>query len=95
MAIHFVRSELYQAGTTEDGQPFIAESFVIVREFDDGTREAYKEVFKGAEAYKDEHGFFAGYADIRKEAREAAEALLPTVVDTKSVDWYPLERRYC
>jgi len=93
MAIHFVRSELYQAGLTEDGEPFIAETFVIVREFNDGTREAYKESFAGAEYWDDGEGSF-GYADIRKEAREAAEALLPKVVDTLD-GWYPLERRYC
>ncbi len=94
MAIHFVRSELYQAGLSEDGTPYIAESFVIVREFNDGTREAYKETFAGLRPWSDGEGS-SGYEDIRKEAREAAEALLPKVVHTKSVDWYPLERRYC
>jgi hypothetical protein len=73
-----VQSDLYSPGLSDDGTQFTAEVFFLSRELSDGRRFTHVDTFPGAEPWDDGEGSW-GYADIRDEAREAAEARLDVV----------------
>ena len=94
MPTHYVRSELYNAGNTEDGYPYHAEIYIIIREFENGTRFAFNESFKGAEAWNDGEGG-CGFSDVREDALKAAEARLVEVTDSTDDCWGQIDSAYC
>jgi len=69
-----VETELYEAGTTEDGTPFIAELYLVVVQNLDGSRWVHRHHFLGAEEEVSEDGF-SFFGDIREEALAKANAL--------------------
>ena len=75
-----VTSNLYQAGTDEEGQPYIAEVYSVVVEFLDGQRLEHRDAFCGAKVVQDEDGF--GFEDIREEAKGRAEDLATLIRET-------------
>ncbi len=74
----YVDSTFYQAGFSDDGCPFIAESYVVMIENDRGTRMVHNVTFNGCKVYRDEEGF-DHFEDVRTEARAKAEALAARV----------------
>jgi hypothetical protein len=72
-----VATDLYTAGNTEDGQPFIAELYYVVMQYEDGRKFQHQAIFFGAEYSEDEDGF--GYADVRETALANAERLAERV----------------
>jgi hypothetical protein len=88
-----VISEYYRAGRDEDGEDYIAEVYLVVAEFVDGSRFTHPSTFKGAKYYSNEDTF--GYEDIRDEARsEACKVLhsLPNDIDFST--WFESAPRY-
>ena len=95
MATHYVRSDLYKAGTDELGHDYIAEFFFVVLELDDGRRFASTTSYDGAKAWSDGEGG-CGFADVREEAEAKATALLDTLSDTPNdTDWRQIAGPYC
>ena len=75
-----VESDLYQAGYSCDGHPFIAENFYVVIYNDAGRRFRHQVTFKGAEVIcnEDTDGETV-FVDVRAEAAARAEALADRV----------------
>ena len=85
----YVSSDLYRAGTDEDGEDYIAEYYFLMAEAKDGRRWVHRESFEGAEYYEhadEEWGGSYGYRDIREEAEAKAEALLAQVKKAGVID---------
>jgi hypothetical protein len=74
-----VASDLYQAGLTEDGRPFIAENYYVVIENAAGRRFAHNVFFNGAVVHFDDEEFCHYFEDVREEAKAKAEALCDRV----------------
>jgi hypothetical protein len=73
-------SDLYQAGYSCDGQPYIAEQFYVVIEDEAGNRFNHQVTFNGAEVIcnEDTDGEVV-FMDVRTEASAKAEALAARV----------------
>lgn len=69
-----VVSDLYLAGRTEDGEDFTAEVYYVVAEDERGNRWAHVSRFAGAEASRDEDGFWH-FADVREASVAEANRL--------------------
>jgi len=90
-----VGSKLYQAGFTEDGEAFIAESYFVAVEFSDGQRLQHQVTFPGASYEEDEDGF--GYVDVREEAKAKAERLASAVRKSACINkefWVEVDPSY-
>lgn len=72
-----VASDLYEAGLTEDGRPFIAEQFFLIVENKKGQRFRHIHNFKGAELVSTPE--WDGYEDVRERAEANANALASKV----------------
>ena len=72
-------SDVYNAGRSCDGHPFIAEAFYVIMSNDRGTRFRHTATFKGAELVVCEETGEANFADLRQEARAKAERLADRV----------------
>ena len=70
----YVDSVLYEAGRSEDGQPYTAECYLIVAEFVGGEVYAHAVRFKGCSVEVDEEGE-KHFVDVRTEAAAKAEHL--------------------
>lgn len=70
-----VASDLYQAGVTEDGRPFIAENYYVMIENAAGRRFAHNVVFNGAVVHFDDEEMCHYFEDVREESKAKAEAL--------------------
>lgn len=91
-----VVTDLYQAGITEDGTPFIAEVYLVVAEKEDGTRWAHSHTFPGAEVGVSEDGF-SFFDDVREDAKDQAEALAARVEEAGEINllhWSPTYPAY-
>lgn len=73
-----VASDLYLAGRTEDGHDFTAELYYVVAEDARGNRWRHETNFPGADAQRDEDGFWH-FGDVRETAQKRAERLLARV----------------
>lgn len=75
-----IRSELYEAGRTEDGRPYEAEAYTVVATLADGTRFT-QGWFPGCEVVTEdtEFGVMVFYNDVRERAESKAKALLATL----------------
>lgn len=69
-----VVSDLYLAGRTEDGEDFTAEVYYVVAEDERGNRWAHVSRFAGAEASRDEDGYWH-FADVREASVAEANRL--------------------
>ena len=70
-----VASDLYQAGVTEDGRPFIAENYYVIVENAAGRRFAHNVVLNGAVVHFDDEEMCHYFEDVREEAKAKVEAL--------------------
>ena len=89
---YYVRSDLYSAGRDMDGDEYIAEVYLLVKDGVNGTRSIHTDTFKGAETWDDGGGCY-GWADVRDEAYATAIARLAEVKDTDE-GWYESEPVY-
>ena len=80
-----VGSNLYNAGTTEDGEAYIAECYFVAVEFADGSRFQHQVTFPGAQYSEDEDGF--GFEDIRDSAKAKAERLAQSVRQSGAINF--------
>jgi hypothetical protein len=84
-------SDLYQAGITTDGQPFIAETFYVVIENADGNRFRHECNFNGTNPEFSEEDDNVYFPDLRAEAAAKAERLANKVnaafASGKGIDW--------
>lgn len=62
-----VHTDLYHAGTTEDGEAYHAECYCVIAERKDGKRLAHFRTFEGCVVHHSENGEI-GFEDVRKEA---------------------------
>lgn len=97
-----VVSELYVAGTTEDGQEYHAERYLVQVEYADGTRLVHNNYFNGCryEFVNDEGYYGPLFHDIRPEAKvqagrlaERVKAALDAGQDINPIHWqatYPV-----
>ena len=81
----FVRSDLYEAGRTEDGSSYLAELYMVVAEEADGTRWVHNHFFPGAEEEVSPDGF-SYFGDVREEAEALAESLAAKVRESGEFD---------
>lgn len=72
-----IKSEVYKAGSTEDGTPYIAEVFFVVAQEEDGKEWEHPARFPGARYWQNEDSF--GYEDVREEAKEKVNALIQSL----------------
>lgn len=84
-------SDLYNAGRSCDGHPFIAEQFYVQIENDRGTRFRHAATWNGAERLVCDETGEVCFADVREDARAKAERLAERVnaalASGKGVDW--------
>lgn len=85
----YVSSDMYRAGTDEDGEAVIAEVYFIMAEAQDGRRWVHPQRFYGAEYFEhhdEECGVYFGYADVREDAEAQAVELLAKVLEAGTID---------
>ncbi|NBT76675.1 MAG: hypothetical protein EBT15_12075 [Betaproteobacteria bacterium] len=75
----FVRSDLFHAGFSCDGQPFIAESYYVIIENEDGRRFRHEARFRSTKRVVDEETGDPCFLDLRDEASAKAEKLAERV----------------
>jgi hypothetical protein len=97
--IYNVSSDMYNAGTTEDGVAFIAERYFLVKELEDGSRFTTREQWVGSEhvsGHDDETDeYFNYFKDVRTEAlAEATTRLLDYAMKRDVAEWVPIAPRY-
>jgi hypothetical protein len=92
-----VISDLYNAGKTEDGEDFTAETFMVLAEDENGNRWAHNRSFEGCIVHIDLECGMTHFEDIREAARAHADRLLARILESGRVDldshWS--ERRPC
>ena len=71
----YVASDLYEAGISCDGHPFIAEKYYVLIENAAGRRFRHEKSFAGAEVLECEETGETNFADIREEAKAIVEDL--------------------
>lgn len=79
-----IGSDLYQAGYTEDGRPFIAERYFIQAVDKDGNRWTHVHTFAGAQVECDEEGY-DHICDVRVEAMERVKQLITRVKASREI----------
>lgn len=67
-----VDSILYQAGTTEDGQAYIAEAYRVIVEYASGQRFRFHRSYPGCRVEKDPEEGMTYFVDIRLDAEAEA-----------------------
>lgn len=87
----YVASDLYHAGHTCDGQPYVAEQYYVLIENKAGRRFRHVRTFNGVEALVCEVTGETSFCDVRTSAYNRAQALADRVnaafdVDV-GVDW--------
>ena len=75
----YVASDLYQAGYSCDGHPFIAENFYVVIENEAGRRFSHSITFNGTENCVCEETGDSVFPDLRPEAQAKADRLAARV----------------
>jgi hypothetical protein len=73
-----VASEVFEAGRTEDGHPFIAERYYVEVSNGYGLRFRHSWTFSGVTPVTDEDGY-TYYADHREQAQKRAQKLVDRV----------------
>lgn len=74
-----VESDLYKAGSTEDGVPFIAEEYYVLIENQAGKRFRHSYLFKGAVRSICPEDGFESFEDIREASKASAQAVADRV----------------
>ena len=96
-AILGYRSELYDAGPTEEGGEYHAERYVVVGEFADGRRFAHAHSFDGCNVIRHDEGTVS-FVDVREKARMQAERLIEQIGEAGEVDldghWFEIPAAY-
>jgi hypothetical protein len=97
----YATSDLYNAGYSCDGQPFIAECFYVMVENAAGRRFRHQATFKGAERLVCEETGEPHFADLREEASAKVERLAGRVNAALAVGlaldsglWYEVDPAY-
>ena len=75
----YAASDLYQAGFSCDGHPYIAEKYYVLIEDATGRRFRHEKSFSGVEVIECEETGEVGFADIRQEAKAIVEDLAAKV----------------
>lgn len=70
-----IASDLYQAGRSDDGQPYIAECYYVLATDERGNRWRWHETFLGCRVEHDEEGY-PHFADTREQAKAEVSVLL-------------------
>ena len=87
----YVRSDLFDAGPRDDGQPFHAERFYVVVENARGTRFRHVASWNGTRCMTCEETGEPYFPDLRPEASAKAERLAERVNQAlacgKGIDW--------
>ena len=97
----YATSDLYSAGHSCDGHPFIAECFYVMVENAAGRRFRHQAIFNGAERLVCEETGEPHFADLREEASAKAERLAARVnaslaagLALDSGRWYEVDSAY-
>jgi len=75
----YVASDLYQAGISCDGHPFIAEKYYVLVENAAGRRFRHNKSFAGVEVIQCEETGETGFKDLRNEVMATVEDLAAKV----------------
>jgi len=81
-ATYEIASDLYEAGQDEDGFPFFAETFYILKTEENGRRFRLDGNWPGCRVEHDEQGEDR-FIDIRESAKAGASAVLQNVLNGK------------
>jgi hypothetical protein len=97
----YAASDLYNAGYSCDGHPFIAERFYVVIENEAGRRFRHEASFNGTERLVCEETGDPRFPDLREEASDKAERLalrvnaaLAAGVALDGARWYEVDPAY-
>lgn len=71
----YVASDLYQAGYSCDGHPFIAEKYYVLIENASGRRFRHNKSFAGVEVIQCDETGETGFQDVRNEVKAIVEGL--------------------
>lgn len=91
-----VVSDLYQAGYSDDGHPYIAECYHVEVTLPDGRRFRHFSSFPGCVAEYSEEGDRC-FGDIREQQRARAERLVARVLAAGVIDddiWHEVDPAY-
>jgi hypothetical protein len=75
----YIASDLYEAGISCDGHPFIAEKYYVLIENAAGTRFRHEKSFAGVEVVECEETGEVNFADIRETVKAIVEDLAAKV----------------
>lgn len=85
-----ISSIVYLAGQTEDGEDYMAEEYIVVRQQPDGSRQQHVRSFRGCVAH-DDH-----LEDVREQAEADAQTLIDEIgtIGSDDADWLEMPARY-
>ena len=88
----YTRSDLYVAGTDEEGPDYLAEVYYVIAQFRNGEQLAHPESFRGCVAgYDDEYGM-PYFEDVREEAKAKCQAIIDS--NPPIDDWHEISPAY-
>ena len=88
----YIHSDLYVAGTDEEGRDYTAEVYCVIAEFLGGERFAHPESFKGCVAGYDAEYGMPYFEDIREDAKAKCQAIIDS--NPYIEDWYEIQPAY-
>jgi len=74
----YMASDLYQAGFSCDGHPYIAEKYYVLIENAAGRRFRHNKSFAGVEVIQCEETGETGFQDMRDQVKATVEATAPS-----------------
>jgi len=91
-----VRSDLYLAGKTEDGEDYTAECYYVTIERSDGKMYAHNEIYYGAKREETENGYPI-FLDYREDAKIHVDYLKNRIKGREEINldyWSLMEPSY-
>ena len=90
-----VSSDLYVAGTSDDGHDYLAESYCVILTSTRGIQLVHHRNFPGCET--EEHEGITHFGDVREEAEGAARRLVKRIIKAGEINidnWITIEPEY-
>jgi len=88
----YTHSDLYVAGTDEEGRDYTAEVYYVIAEFLNGERFSHPESFKGCVAGYDDEYSMPYFEDVREEAKAKCQAIIDSNPPIEG--WYEMSPAY-
>tara|TARA_Y100001951_G_scaffold92556_1_gene87430 strand:+ start:51 stop:383 length:333 start_codon:yes stop_codon:yes gene_type:complete len=88
----YTHSDLYVAGTDEDGHDYLAEVYYVIARFRNGEQRIHPQSFEGCVAGYDYEYGIPYFEDVREEAKAKCQAIIDSnpCID----DWLEIQPSY-